>query len=190
MRITILGVAGAAAVILAAPAAAQQSPADTVHAKHGAHGQAATDSMHAKHGAHGHAAGDSAYTALQQRGQQVMGVDQYSSTHVFDTLADGGRIELQRDVDDAAGIAVIRAHLRDIAQRFAAGDFSPSAAVHAQDVPGTKVMAQKRDAIRYTFRELPRGGEVRITTTDLQALAAVHEFLAFQRQDHRAGGNH
>ncbi len=176
MRIRILVGVSATALGLAAPAAAQQSPADSAHAKH-------------HPAAHSRAAGDSAYSALQQRGQQVMGVDQYTSTHVFETLADGGRIELQRDVDDAAGIATIRAHLRDIAQRFAAGDFSPSAAVHAQDVPGTEVMAQKRAVIRYTFRELPRGGEVRITTSDAEALAAIHAFLAFQRQDHRTGGN-
>jgi hypothetical protein len=30
---------------------------------------------------------------------------------------------------------------------------------------------------------------VRITTTDPAALAAVHEFLAFQRADHRAAGH-
>jgi hypothetical protein len=50
-------------------------------------------------------------------------------------------------------------------------------------------MAARRRAIRYEFRELPRGGEVRITTSDPAALRAVHEFLAFQRSDHRAAGH-
>jgi len=134
-------------------------------------------------------AGDTAFAALQERGRLGMGVDQYTSTHVFDSLEDGGRIELQRDVDDPEGVAIIRAHLREIAEAFARGDFRTPAFVHAQEVPGTRIMAERREHIRYTFRELPRGGEVRITTRDPEALAAVHEFLAFQRKEHRAGGH-
>jgi hypothetical protein len=131
---------------------------------------------------------DSAFAAMQNRGMQAMGVDQYTSTHQFDALPNGGRIELQRDVDDTAGVAQIRRHLQEIAKAFAAGDFSTPAFVHMQDVPGTKVMAAKRDVISYTYSELPRGGEVRIVTTDPQALEAIREFMAFQRHDHRAGG--
>jgi hypothetical protein len=129
---------------------------------------------------------DTAFAAMQQRGKTAMGVDQYTSTHHFDALPDGGRIELQRDVDDSTGIAQIRAHLQGIAKTFAEGDFTTPAFVHMRDVPGTTVMAAKRGAITYTYRELPRGGEVRIVTTDREALAAIHEFLAFQRQEHHA----
>jgi TusA-related sulfurtransferase len=50
-------------------------------------------------------------------------------------------------------------------------------------------MAAKKTAIRYEFRELPRGGEVRLTTTDPEAVEAIHRFMAFQREDHRTGGN-
>src|SRR5688572_17215815 len=57
------------------------------------------------------AAGDADFAALQERGLQAMGVDQYTSTHRFDALADGGRIELQRDMDDPAGVRQIREHL-------------------------------------------------------------------------------
>jgi hypothetical protein len=128
---------------------------------------------------------DTAFARLQARGAQAMGVDQYTSSHRFEPLPDGGRIALERDVDDPAGVATIRAHLRDIATRFAAGDFAIPGFVHQQEVPGTRVMAAKRDAIAYTFGALPRGGEVRIATTDPRAVAAVHEFLAFQRSDHR-----
>ncbi|HKN66465.1 MAG TPA: hypothetical protein VJW73_09320, partial [Gemmatimonadaceae bacterium] len=62
-----------------------------------------------------HAAGkhDSAFASMQERGKMAMGVDQYTSTHHFDALPDGGRIELQRDVDDSAGVARIRAHIRE-----------------------------------------------------------------------------
>jgi hypothetical protein len=134
------------------------------------------------------AAEDTAFAEVQARGQEAMGVDQYTSTHVFDALPDGGRIELQRDGDDAAGVAQIRRHLQEIARAFGAGEFSAPAFVHMQDVPGTSVMAEKRDAITYTYRELPRGGELEIMTQDSVVLQAIHQFMAFQRQDHRAGG--
>jgi hypothetical protein len=136
---------------------------------------------------HDTAAGhDSAYRAMQTRGAQAMGVDQYTSTHHFTDLPDGGRIELERNVDDSAGVAMIRHHLRMIAQAFGSGDFSTPMFVHMRNVPGTATMAAKRNAITYTVRDLPRGGAVRITTHDPDALAAVHQFLAFQRRDHHA----
>ena len=59
--------------------------------------------------------GDSAFGAMQERGKQAMGVDQYTSAHLSRREADGGRIELQRDVDDTAGVAAIRRHLQEIA---------------------------------------------------------------------------
>lgn len=139
------------------------------------------------HDAHaGHA--DGGFGALQERGATAMGVDQYTSTHRFDALPDGGRLELQRDVDDPAGTARIRAHLHEVADAFSRGDFSVPAFVHLREVPGAATMAAKRGAITYTFRELPRGGELRIATADPEAVRAVHEFMAFQRSEHRAGG--
>ncbi|MEX0842802.1 MAG: hypothetical protein WD120_00505, partial [Gemmatimonadota bacterium] len=64
---------------------------------------------------------DAEFTALQARGELGMGVDQYVSTHVFDALADGGRIEYQHDTEDPAGVAQIRKHLREIQTAFEAG---------------------------------------------------------------------
>ena len=158
------------------------------HGMHGAMTSGGAGADHAGHAGHAGAGSDSAFAALQSRGEQAMGVDQYTSTHRFDDLPDGGRIELQRDVADSAGIAQIRQHLQEIASAFASGDFSTPAFVHMREVPGAEVMAARRAAITYTYRELPRGGELRIVTSDAEALAAIHAFLAFQRQDHRAGG--
>ena len=140
----------------------------------------------AKPPSHDHAKQDSAFAAMQERGRQAMGVDQYTSTHHFDALPDGGRIELQRDVYDSAGVARIRAHIRDIAHAFAAGDFSTPEFVHLQHVPGTKVMAERRALIVYEPHDLPRGAELRIHTKDTEALQAIHEFMAFQRSEHHA----
>ncbi len=134
--------------------------------------------------------GDRDFAAMQDRGRAVMGVDQYTSAHVFEGLPDGGRVVLDReDGADSAGIAAIRGHMRDTAAAFRAGDFAKPFAVHAQVVPGTAVMAERRDRITYEEADRPRGGEVRIRTTDSAAIVAVHEFLAFQRTAHHAAGH-
>jgi hypothetical protein len=131
---------------------------------------------------------DSAFALLQQRGESVMGVDQYTSQHVFEPLANGGRIILQRKEDDISGTATIRAHMRTIAAAFSKGDFALPGVVHAMsNVPGTAEMKELRSEISYTPRDLPRGGEVVIASNNPKAVAAIHDFLAFQRMDHRAG---
>jgi hypothetical protein len=132
---------------------------------------------------------DTDYQAMQQRGEMVMGVDQYTSTHVFDDLANGGRIELQAAPNDTAGVAKIRKHMHEVAAAFKAGDFTSPELVHGQDsVPGTAVMRAKRPVITYTVRDLPRGAEILIASNDPAAVAAIHDFLAFQRSAHHAGG--
>jgi hypothetical protein len=133
---------------------------------------------------------DSAFRALQHRGRVAMGVDQYTSAHQFESLPNGGRIELQRLEADSAGVSQIRKHLKEIVLAFQGGDFRTPAAVHAMTVPGTEIMRDRKNVIRYEFGELPRGGEIRIVTTDAEAVAAVHDFLAFQRRDHRTGEPH
>lgn len=130
---------------------------------------------------------DAAFAALQDRGQAVMGVDQYASAHVFEDLPDGGRIILdQKDSADAAAIATIRRHMQDIAVAFRAGDFSKPFQVHAHEVPGTPGMTTHRVHLTYQVIDRPRGAEVRIRTADPAAVQAVHQFLEFQRSDHRA----
>ena len=137
----------------------------------------------------GDAAHDGGFAGVQERGAMAMGVDQYTSSHVFESLPDGGRIVLQRDSVDSAGTATIRMHLQHIARAFADGDFALPGFVHATQVPGTEVMAARQASIRYSFDTLPRGGQVRIRTTDSLAVRAVHDFLAFQRHDHHAAGH-
>jgi hypothetical protein len=133
---------------------------------------------------------DTSFAAMQDRGAAVMGVDQYTSHHVFEDLADGGRIVLERnDTTDSAGIAAIRDHMRTIAADFTAGDFSKPFQVHGEKVPGTDVMAARRAKISYQEADRPAGGEVRITSSDSAAIAAIHEFLAYQRSAHHAMGH-
>ncbi|MEP6906068.1 MAG: hypothetical protein ABI875_08270 [Gemmatimonadales bacterium] len=132
---------------------------------------------------------DTGFGTMQHRGGMAMGVDQYTSTHMFDVTPDGGRVQLQRDTKDSLGVAQIRAHMKLIQHAFEAGDFSTPAFVHARDMPGTAVMTKKRNAIKYEYADLPSGGEVRVTSSDPEAIAAIHEFMLAQRMDHRAGGH-
>ncbi len=119
-----------------------------------------------------------------------MGVDQYTSAHVFEDLPDGGRVVLEReDATDSAAIAAIRLHLREIAASFRAGDFTKPFQVHAQTVPGAAVMRDRRATISYAPVDRRRGGEVRITSRDSAAIRAIHAFLEFQREQHRAAGH-
>jgi hypothetical protein len=124
---------------------------------------------------------------MQERGRQVMGVDQYASAHVFEDLPDGGRIILEmKDASDTAAIAAIRRHMQDIQVAFRAGDFAKPFEVHAMTVPGTDLMRSLRDSIGYEASDRPLGGEVRIRATQPAAITAIHQFLAFQRDAHHA----
>lgn len=134
--------------------------------------------------------GEHDFPGVQSRGKEAMGVDQYTSTHIFESLPDGGRIELQRNEADSAGTARIRGHMHQIATSFAGGDFRVPGFVHARDVLGTAVMASRRADISYTVEELPRGAALRLRTSAPEAVQAIHDFLAFQRKDHHAAGHH
>jgi hypothetical protein len=117
-----------------------------------------------------------------------MGVDQYTSAHRFQSLPDGGRITLERDGVDSIGAVRIRVHMGEIAKAFAWGNFALPGFVHDRTVPGTTTMAARRSHISYTTESLPRGGSLRIRSNDPVSIAAIHEFLAFQRSDHRSHG--
>ena len=139
-------------------------------------------------GERGAVSSDSSFAALQQRGESAMGVNQYTSQHVFEPLPDGGRIVLQRKEPDSVGEGTIRAHMDTISKAFRTGDFALPGFVHDMgSVPGTAVMKRLKNEITYTSKDLPRGGEVVISTKNPEAVSAIHEFLAFQRMDHRAG---
>jgi hypothetical protein len=130
---------------------------------------------------------DSAFALVQSRGQLAMGVDQYTSSHRFEPLPDGGRITLERNGNDSAGAAQIRRHMRTIALAFQRGDFGLPGFIHDREVPGTAVMAERQSQISYTIESLPNGGRLRIHSDDTAAVNAIHQFLAFQRLDHRTG---
>jgi hypothetical protein len=129
------------------------------------------------------------HPSLDQRGAEVMGFDQSRTTHHFTLFQDGGAIEVSvNDPADAKNRDAIRSHLPHIAMMFGSGDFDAPMLVHdSKNVPGTAVMADRKDRIRYTYAETPNGGRVNIVTSDAAAIEAVHKFLKFQIQEHKTG---
>lgn len=125
---------------------------------------------------------------IAQRGDQHMGFSHEKTTHHFRLYRDGGAIEVTaNDPKDTESRDQIQMHLGHIAGMFSAGDFNIPMLVHDKTPPGSEKMAALKSQIKYTYEKLDRGGQVRIVTTDADALAAVHEFLRFQISDHKTG---
>ena len=125
---------------------------------------------------------------MKTRGAAAMGFDQDRVAHHFLLTGVGGTIRVEAaDATDTATRDAIRAHLRQIASEFAAGNFQAPFATHAETPPGAAAMQALKSSIRYAVSDRPGGGEVRIATSDEKALAAVHEFLRYQIREHRTG---
>jgi len=124
-----------------------------------------------------------------QRGAKVMGFDEARTTHHFWLFEDGGAIDVSvKESTDTNNRDAIRAHLPHIATMFGEGDFDAPMLVHdSKNVPGTKLMTQRKSVIRYEYVETANGGRVNIATSDPDALAAVHAFLKFQIAEHKTG---
>jgi hypothetical protein len=131
---------------------------------------------------------DSQAAGVDQRGDQAMGFSHESTAHHFLLLTDGGmiKIEAKTESDDATRDQ-IRIHLAHISAMFSTNDFVIPMFIHGRMPPGAPIMKAKHDAITYKFEPTSRGGQVRITTHDPDAIKAVHDFLKFQIEDHRTG---
>jgi hypothetical protein len=114
-------------------------------------------------------------------------VDQAPAVQVFEALPNGGIIELQRASNDSVGMREIRTHLRAIAQAFISADVAAPPHLRLASAPGARVMLDRRNNIRFDYRDLPRGGALRISTADRIAQKAIWEFIAYQRNEHLAG---
>jgi len=128
------------------------------------------------------------HAAVNARGDMVMGFDHAKTTHHFILTPEGGVISVSaNDESDAESRDAIRRHLAHVAKMFAAGDFEAPMLIHGQEPPGVPVMKAKKTGIRYTYQETSAGARVVISTLDPKALAAIHDFLRFQIEDHRTG---
>lgn len=128
------------------------------------------------------------HSAVNHRGDQMMGFSHEKTTHHFRLADDGGSIEVQaNDAKDKESRDQIRQHLSHIAKMFADGNFEAPMFIHDQMPPGVPVMKRLKDEIAYKFETMNRGGRVRISSKNPEAVQAVHEFLKFQIADHETG---
>lgn len=131
---------------------------------------------------------DHRHDAMTRRGDAVMGFSHDTTVHHFRLRAQGGEIEaFARDANDAASAAQIRGHMTHIAQIFGDGNFTAPMLIHAQNPPGVDVMIRLKADIGYAVDLLPAGARVRISTSNLTALDAIHAFLRFQITEHKTG---
>jgi hypothetical protein len=135
-----------------------------------------------------HASAASHQTDVEQHGDEAMGFGHDRTTHHFRLYPDGGAIEVTANNQaDLESVQQIRTHLAHIATMFGEGDFSSPMFVHSQVPPGVPIMQKDRVDITYVFEELPAGGDVRIKSSNSEAVEAIHAFLRFQIEDHHTG---
>jgi hypothetical protein len=107
----------------------------------------------AQHSVHGHAAPPS---------------------HRLVSLANGGRIELQAAAGDTAATRMIRDHLREFTLLLSAGKLT---AEQLSCGPGLDALAALRSSITYAYGDLPTGAGLSFTSTNSNAIDAIHKFM-------------
>lgn len=128
------------------------------------------------------------FADVNRRGDMGMGFDHSKTTHHFLLLKEGGAIRVEANSpEDTVSRNQIRKHLEMVASMFKAGDFSLPMFIHDTTPPGVETMKRSKDVIHYTYEETPQGAQVHIASSDASAVAAIHEFLRFQIQDHQTG---
>ncbi len=125
---------------------------------------------------------------LMEKGEKAMGFSQTKTTHNFLIMPDGGAIQVEaNDSADTVNRDQIRTHLNQIALQFSKGIFTTPFAVHGEVPPGVPVMDELKTSITYAYEETGKGARVRISTNNAKALAAIHDFLRFQINEHKTG---
>jgi hypothetical protein len=128
------------------------------------------------------------HSAMNARGEKAMGFSQTETTHHFKLLPEGGYVQVQANsAGDIANRDHIRAHLQEQAKKFAAGNFGAPELTHDRVPPGVPQMQKLKSEISYRYEEIERGGRLRIASKDRSAIAAIHNFLKFQIEDHKTG---
>jgi hypothetical protein len=122
---------------------------------------------------------------VRDKGAQVMPFALDKTIHSFDKTAHGGvqRVLVRGDAPDQ--LAMIRAHLREIADSFAKRDFSKPAHIHGSDMPGlTEMRAAQPGELDVTYRDLDDGAEIDYVGHTPDLVTAVHHWFDAQLSDH------
>lgn len=127
---------------------------------------------------------DARQAEVAEAGADVMPFDLEASTHVFEKGERGGVQTVVADGDDAEQVRLIRAHLREEAERFARGDFHDPAAIHGDDMAGLHALVTGHERLSITYRDVERGGEIRYASDDPALVTAIHQWFDAQVRDH------
>lgn len=124
--------------------------------------------------------------SMLERGDVAMGFNQSKISHQFKSTPTGGEIMITAlNSSDIETIKQIKNHISLIQKEFSAGNFTKPFYIHAQDVPGTKLMTEKKNFIKYSINEIDNGSTLILETTDKELIDAIHQFMAFQRTEHK-----
>jgi hypothetical protein len=126
-----------------------------------------------------------ASTSMLERGNVEMGFNQSKISHQFKSTPTGGEILITvLNNSDIETIKQIKNHISIIQKEFSAGNFTKPFYIHAQDVPGTKIMSEKKDLIEYSINEIDNGSTLVLETKDKELVDAIHQFMIFQGTEH------
>jgi len=124
-------------------------------------------------------------TAMLERGNMAMGFNQTQIHHHFMSTTTGGEIMIMStNMSDMQTINKIKNHVKNIQYEFSQGNFTKPFYIHAQIVPGTDIMAAKKNLIRYSIKEIDGGSVLILTTNDTELLNAIQRFMDFQSSQH------
>jgi hypothetical protein len=124
-------------------------------------------------------------TEIATRGAQVMPFDLEQTTHVFQSLNDGGLQSVRaKDPANHEQIALIQIHLREEAEKFQRGDFSDPAKIHGEAMPGLAELKAGAGQIDVQYLPMPDGAQIRYTAKDPALVMAIHHWFMAQRADH------
>jgi hypothetical protein len=114
-----------------------------------------------------------------------MGFNQEKIAHKFLPTVNGGKIIIMTINDsDTNTLSQIRNHVVDIQKDFSKGNFSKPFFIHAEQVPGTKIMNEKKDLISYGTQHIKNGSILLMSTKDMEVINAIREFMNFQGSEH------
>jgi hypothetical protein len=122
---------------------------------------------------------------MSGRGDIAMGFNQNNIVHRFLGTPVGGEIIITAiNGSDRQTINQIKNHITEIQKEFSEGNFTKPFFIHAQEVPGTKVMTQKKELIKYEVLEMSNGSSLLLTTNDKDLIGAINQFMEFQAREH------
>jgi hypothetical protein len=123
--------------------------------------------------------------SMMERGDIAMGFNQNKIAHDFTSTPTGGEIMITAlDSNDTETAEQIKNHVLDIQTDFSKGNFTKPFFIHAEEVPGTKVMTEKKDFIKYSIQNLGNGAILILDTRDDEVINAIHHFMNYQGSQH------